>query len=232
LATSDEERKRKRRATEKAYRQRPDVKASRRKARKKYESTLEYKAERKAYYLGRKKIVAAYAQRPEVKARKKARGQRPEVKAKRKAHEQRPEVKAKIKAYAQRPEVKARKKAHEQRPEVKATRKAYGQKKYYDLKLRVFTEYSKRVSNSKVPVCACCGYLDFRFLTLDHIISRKKLPAEEQVVSHNLWKYLEKKGYPKRYQVLCYNCNQTKSDKIDCPHKFDDSGPEARFQYA
>jgi hypothetical protein len=91
-----------------------------------------------------------------------------------------------------------------------------------DIKLDVFTHYSKQISNSDVPICACCLYTDIRFLNLDHIDSRKSVPAEEKKLGGStLWKYIKSKGYSKGYQILCYNCNFAKSDKKYCPHQLD-----------
>ena len=61
----------------------------------------------------------------ERKAKKREYNQRPDVKAKEKARRQRPENKAKARAYSQRPDVKAKMKERNSRPEEKAKRKAY-----------------------------------------------------------------------------------------------------------
>ena len=55
---------------------------------------------------------------------------------------------------------------------------------------------------------------------------------EQKKEGPNLWRFLKNKKFPKGYQVLCHNCNHAKSDKPDCPHKSDDSGLMAKFQYA
>jgi hypothetical protein len=95
-------------------------------------------------------------------------------------------------------------------------------KKNFDLKLEVFSHYSKEVTKSDEVNCACCGYLDFRFLTLDHIKSRKNVPIEEKRLNGiKLWKYLKEKGLPTGYQVLCFNCNMGKGDREWCPHQLD-----------
>jgi len=211
---TDEERKIESRKKYNEKRRTPEYKTK----RKKYDSKPKNKARRKAY-----------SARPPVKARERKRHSTPEYKEKSKKYKSRPEIMAREKTRRLTPEYKAKDEERRNRPENKSRVK----KQRDDLKLRVFTEYSKRVSNSKVPVCACCGYLDFRFLAIDHIISRSKLSEKERKRKNkNLWKYLEDNGYPKGYQVYCHNCNNAKSDKIDCPHKLDDSGPEARFQYA
>ena len=90
--------------------------------------------------------------------------------------------------------------------------------------MEVFTHYSKKLSNADFPVCACCKYDDIRALNIDHIIPHSKLSASEKLIPRagpELWKYLKQNNYPKKYQILCYNCNQMKKAKVDCPHKLD-----------
>lgn len=115
---------------------------------------------------------------------------------------------------------------HRLLPEVKEQKATYYKnttsKKNMDLKLHVFIHYSKNVSNSDIPICACCGYSDFRFLSLDHIESRKNVPAEEKKLGGiNLWRYLSERGLPAGYQVLCHNCNLGKGPRRYCPHQLD-----------
>ena len=73
------------------------------------------------------------------------------------------------------------------------------------IKEEVFTYYS---GNNK-PKCQLCPYDDIRALTLDHInnngaIHRRENKSMSGIV---LYRQLKKDGYPKGYQVLCYNCN-------------------------
>ena len=90
------------------------------------------------------------------------------------------------------------------------------------IKLKVFSHYSKKISNSDTPICACCEYSDIRFLVLDHIHSRKNLSElEKRLSGSGLYEYVFKKGFPKEFQVLCHNCNNAKSDKRYCPHQLD-----------
>ena len=89
-------------------------------------------------------------------------------------------------------------------------------------KAKVFAHYSKVVSNSDIPICACCGYSDIRFLSVDHIDGRKNLSVKEKKLnSHYLWKYLIKTGLPSGYQILCHNCNIAKGQEKYCPHQLD-----------
>ncbi len=83
------------------------------------------------------------------------------------------------------------------------------------IKAKVFAHYSKVVSNNDIPVCACCGYSDIRFLSVDHIDGRKNLSVKEKKLnSHYLWKYLIKTGLPSGYQILCHNCNIAKGQEV------------------
>ena len=89
-------------------------------------------------------------------------------------------------------------------------------------KAKVFAHYSKVVSNSDIPICACCGYSDLRFLSVDHIDGRKNLSVKEKKLGgSNLWKHLIKTGLPSGYQILCHNCNIAKGQEKYCPHQLD-----------
>ena len=93
--------------------------------------------------------------------------------------------------------------------------------KRLELKKEVFSHYSKKLSNSDIPCCACCGENKFLiFLTIDHIKGRDDLPDKEKnLVGTALYAYLKRNNYPPKYQVLCINCNSAKSDFDECPHK-------------
>ena len=87
-------------------------------------------------------------------------------------------------------------------------------------KYELLSHYSKKLSNSDVPCCRCCGEHDFLvFLTIDHITNRKNVTHKKRLGGFPLYRYLQKNGYPSGYQVLCWNCNSAKSDSGICPHK-------------
>ena len=88
-----------------------------------------------------------------------------------------------------------------------------------DLTLEVYSHYSKAVSNSDVPVCACigCGEKHIEFLSLDHINGRKSMNHGPHIKAEKLCRRLKRDGYPKGIQVLCANCNFAKSDMLFCP---------------
>ena len=174
----------------------------------------------------------------ERKAKKKEYESRPEVKAKRKKYYSRPENKAKRKELAKRPERKAKKKEYQKKyntiyystHESKVWRKEY-QKKDDDQRLKILQGYSKRLSNSDIPCCNCCGlneYLDF--LALDHITGKKQMDSIPELVklgysskleNNKLKDWIIKNNFPKGFQILCWNCNISKgySKNNKCPLK-------------
>ena len=73
-------------------------------------------------------------------------------------------------------------------------------------------------------VCACCGETESKFLCLDHINNDRSTQCKElnwkNPSSGRLYGYLKNKGFPKGYQVLCWNCNRGKWSNVGiCPHK-------------
>jgi hypothetical protein len=184
-----------------------------RKARvKEYKSTPEAKAKRKANRnkLENKAKEKEYALRPEVKARAFECASRPERKAKKKEYSKKYNA-----TYYSRPEVKAKKNT----PEYKANLKKY-QKKDDDQRLKILQGYSKRLSNSDIPCCNCCGLNDhLDFLALDHIMGRNqmesipelvKLGYSSQFSNKNLFTWIIDNDFPDGFQILCHNCNFAK----------------------
>jgi len=114
--------------------------------------------------------------------------------------------------YSRTPEAKAKRKILESTPEWKENHRIYERLRYQnnpelrdkissdtkertiEIKLEVFTHYSKEISDSDVPMCACCKIDDIRFLTLDHIVPFSKGGLTEL---NNL-------------QILCKKCNRSK----------------------
>ena len=88
-----------------------------------------------------------------------------------------------------------------------------------DLTLEVYSHYSKVISKSDVPVCACvgCDEKHIEFLTLDHINGRKSMNHEPSLKAEKLCRRLKRDDYPVGIQVLCWNCNSAKSNKPFCP---------------
>ena len=87
-------------------------------------------------------------------------------------------------------------------------------------KKRVFSIYSKRLSNSKIPCCACCGEnFSHEFLAIDHISGRKIHGHKAGFGGDQLYRWLQKNNYPDGFQVLCHNCNSAKGEFGKCPHQ-------------
>jgi len=88
------------------------------------------------------------------------------------------------------------------------------------IKHYVMSVYSFRISKTKIPCCACCGEKMLIFLTIDHIRGRQKQERKNRIGGKDLRYKLLARGFPKNYQVLCFNCNSAKSDTGICPHKW------------
>ena len=68
--------------------------------------------------------------------------------------------------------------------------------------------------------CACCGEQTFEFLTIDHIDGGGRDHRDEVGKrGTEFLRWLRKNGYPKGYQVLCYNCNMARGYWKVCPHQ-------------
>jgi len=215
---SDEERKEKVKAYNKAYREKPENIARKRAI----EQTPEYKAKRRVYERTPERISKRklYYRTSEYKSERKLYNAKPENIEKVRAKRNTPENLAKAKARYQTPEFKMMARKSDRRPERIARKKSIS----FKLKMKVFTHYSKTISNSDVPCCACCLYNDIRGLSLDHIMPISKQSASEKLLpktGDGLWNYLKNKGYPEGYQILCHICNKMKDTKPECPHQLD-----------
>jgi hypothetical protein len=94
-------------------------------------------------------------------------------------------------------------------------------------RLKVLQYYSKRLSKSDIPCCNCCGLNShIEFLTVDHIVGRqemdfepelKKLKYMSKLSGTALVIWIIKNNFPKGFQILCHNCNQTKGYYGQCP---------------
>jgi hypothetical protein len=186
-----------------------------------------------------------YSQRPEVKAKRKEYSQRYEVKAKREVQRQDPETKAKKKSYdityKKTPKAKAYEKSRlldpkrrayqkelHSRPEVRTKIKEYKD----NIRIQVLQTYSKRLSDSDIPCCICCGKNSHHdFLAIDHIAGRKqmdfmpelvKIRYSSKLLNHTLFSWIIENDFPNGFQILCANCNFAKGIKNNnnqCPMK-------------
>ena len=191
----------------------------------------ERKAYDKAYREKNKDKIKAYneANKDKIRARLKAYREKNKDKIKAYNEANKDKIRAQVKAYSEknkdkrkayREANKDKKKAYNEanKDKIKAQQKAYR----IASKIDVFSHYSKKISNSDIPICSCCGYNDIRFLNLDHIKSRKNIPQKEKKLNGiRLWKYIKSQGYPDGYQVMCFNCNIAKGNRKYCPHQLD-----------
>jgi len=73
-----------------------------------------------------------------------------------------------------------------------------------DLKIEVLSHYS-----AGVPMCLVCGITDADVLTMHHINGNgnKHKQSLGGSLGKRLYLWLKKNGFPKGFQVLCFNCN-------------------------
>jgi len=87
------------------------------------------------------------------------------------------------------------------------------------LKAEVFEAYGGK--------CVCCGESGLCFLTIDHINgdgaahrrSLSKHRKSRSLCSQTIYVWLKHNGFPKDFQILCYNCNCAKGTSEFCPHQ-------------
>lgn len=102
----------------------------------------------------------------------------------------------------------------ENKQKVNEQMRRYRKKK----RLETLQYYSK----SEIPFCACCGEKEVGFLTIDHINNdgaEHRRQIKNGAKGHiDLKVWLNMNGFPKGFQVLCYNCNCAKAFVGVCPH--------------
>ena len=89
--------------------------------------------------------------------------------------------------------------------------------KLWQTRLRCLRAYSP-----EKLACACCGEDIIEFLTLDHLQDRKRdggVRVGGDRGGQVLFSWLIRMNFPPGFQVLCYNCNCTKSARGQCPHE-------------
>lgn len=65
--------------------------------------------------------------------------------------------------------------------------------------------------------CACCGEKEYRFLTIDH--KNNDGAQHRKTIGKTLYYWLYQNGFPKEFQILCWNCNCSRHFWGKCPHK-------------
>jgi hypothetical protein len=80
------------------------------------------------------------------------------------------------------------------------------------LKMEVFNAYGG-------PICTCCKEDNIKFLTLDHANNDGK-QHRARLRTTSVLKWLKLNGFPKGFQVLCFNCNLGRQlNNNICPHQ-------------
>jgi hypothetical protein len=228
LVQTDEERKAKKKEANKKYNSKPEIKNKRRERDSKMDAKIKRRKGRQTSEnrAKAKKYREEYQSRPETKRKVREYAARPEVKAKKKLSRAIPEARAKENArqrkYQSKPETKVKYKKKYQDNKVEILGKSKVTR--VNLKKEVFSEYSKRHSNSDVPCCNCCGenfHIDF--LSIDHIDGRSHLAKDERHLRANpLNVWIKNNNFPDGFQILCHNCNFTKGMRgrnNKCPHE-------------
>jgi hypothetical protein len=164
----------------------------------------------------RRRRSKEYEQTEERKLKKHLLQQTPEFKKKMKLYNDRNDVKTKRKLRSLTSEFKKNRKKRESTPEKILKTKT----KYDTQRLLILQKYSKRLSNSNVPCCNCCGLNShIAFLAIDHIAGKRKMDSEPELVklgyestfpNSSLKKWIVDNNFPKGFQILCHSCNHAK----------------------
>lgn len=92
------------------------------------------------------------------------------------------------------------------KPKNKERRRRNYLKRAQEIKYEVLSYYSQGT-----PRCACCKEADIIVLCLDHIDgSGAQQRKQNRVTGIRLYYRLRRDGFPKGFQVLCFNCNTRK----------------------
>lgn len=100
-------------------------------------------------------------------------------------------------------------------------------KRTQTIRLEVLTHYS-----GGTPKCACCAETVLQFLALDHLEGSSQADYRQFGNSCNYFSHLRKSGFPKGFQVLCHNCNESKAHYGYCVHRPEDRIANYRCQNA
>jgi hypothetical protein len=210
MVQSDEERKIARKKAQKKYSL--SVKAKARTA--KYNATPKSKIRTKKFQLSEKGKALQKRYNLSEKGRSRQKKYAPTDKSK-----------ARSKKYESTEKGKTKRKKREQSPKYKSTKKETRN----DKRLDILLFYSKRLSDSNIPCCNCCGENSHTdFLAVDHIAGKKQMDSESELVKlgyssskrgSTLHKWIKDNNFPYGFQILCHNCNQAKGYYGICPHE-------------
>lgn len=98
-----------------------------------------------------------------------------------------------------------RRKGTEYAPRCKSCSKVLAKMRDQELRIRVLEAYS----HGRME-CAQCGETRVGCLDIDHVNNDGADSRKQSKSSYNLFRKLERGGWPDGYQVLCRNCNWLK----------------------
>jgi hypothetical protein len=83
--------------------------------------------------------------------------------------------------------------------------------------------WKQRVMTYYGGMCVCCFATEIEFLTIDHIGGggQRHRRTIHRKGGEEFYRWLSQHGFPKGYQVLCFNCNTAKGFYGYCPHTTD-----------
>jgi len=186
---SDEERKARKKVSNKKYNASPKGKASRRRAKPKNKERMKEYNKKPKVITKRKEYNAS----PKRKAVSKERWQKPEVKKVQKKYRASPQGKAKMKEYFTSDKVKTKK------------NDIYAK---FDKKAKII------IARGNLE-CACCGNKNFQWLQIDHIVPQRKKSRDHVGILRR--EIAQGKRPDSEFQLLCANCNFAKRDLKACP---------------
>jgi hypothetical protein len=104
-------------------------------------------------------------------------------------------------------------KVHKQKyyQENKNKHNAACMERYYSLRNKALEMYGNK--------CACCKEEQEVFLALDHINGGGRQHRRERGGSYGVYKDAIEANDPKRFRVLCHNCNMAYHISGICPHQ-------------
>lgn len=100
------------------------------------------------------------------------------------------------------------------KPSVLASAKKYRTRKIAENREAILNAYGNK--------CTCCGEDNPLFLTVDHVNSDGHIERKSGKYTNGsqFYDYIVKQGFPKDYQLLCYNCNMGRARNNGiCPHQ-------------
>lgn len=96
-------------------------------------------------------------------------------------------------------------------------------KRWADIARRNRWKIKMEIINHYGGKCACCGEVEPRFLSLDHMngggnADRKRRFNGTIRGGVEIYRQVKKEGYPNIFRILCHNCNQAIGSYGKCPH--------------